>query len=235
MAHYWAKKRRTLLHTIKNMEWLSLDYINFWKSPDDLKPTIVIMASDADAAAWDRTVLRISALFNHKLAVQLLYGSRNEINMATEEAEISEISAEVEEEADFATDELEKTKGIANESEDEEFCRTSHFSTDIYPGTSAGVQGGPSGSVGGFLKIEFPALPTPAIQVGLANFHVFWGGDEKPMQPPHSMEASCGLVTVVVPSDRDQARYVRRRKVIISKLIFTFTFTTPRRQTYDAT
>ncbi|KAI4666172.1 uncharacterized protein J4E88_010467 [Alternaria novae-zelandiae] len=214
IARYWASKRRTLLRTIANRKWLSLDCVNLGKSTDGLKPTIVITASDADADVWDQIIARISVLFDYKLEVELLYGPRSRIDLAdavgdTEEAEMSDISTEVEEEADFASKELKKPKGIANESEDEEFCRPSHFSTDIYPGTSVGVKGGPSGSVGGFLKIEFPGLPTPATQVGLTNLHVLWGGDEKPVQPPHLREASCGSVTVVVPSDRDKTRYLR--------------------------
>ncbi|KAI4615309.1 uncharacterized protein J4E87_009202 [Alternaria ethzedia] len=222
IARYWASKRRTLLRTIANRKWLSLDCVNLGKSTDGLKPTIVITASDADADVWDQIIARISVLFDYKLEVELLYGPRSRIDLAdavgdTEEAEMSDISTEVEEEADFASKELKKPKGIANESEDEEFCRPSHFSTDIYPGTSVGVKGGLSESVGGFLKIEFPGLPTPATQVGLTNFHVLWGGDEKPVQPPHLREASCGSVTVVVPSDRDKTRYVRRRKLIINK------------------
>ena len=167
IARYWASKRRTLLRTIANRKWLSLDCVNLGKSTDGLKPTIVITASDADADVWDQIIARISVLFDYKLEVELLYGPRSRIDLAdavgdTEEAEMSDISTEVEEEADFASKELKKPKGIANESEDEEFCRPSHFSTDIYPGTSVGVKGGPSGSVGGFLKIEFPGLPTPA-------------------------------------------------------------------------
>ncbi|KAI4914306.1 uncharacterized protein J4E92_009720 [Alternaria infectoria] len=194
IARYWASKRRTLLRTIANRKWLSLDCVNLGKSTDGLKPTIVITASDADADVWDQIIARISVLFDYKLEVELLYGPRSRIDLAdavgdTEEAEMSDISTKVEEEADFASKELKKPKSIANESEDEEFCRPSHFSTNIYPSTSVEVKRGLLGS----------------------------RGNKKLVQPPYLREASCGSVTVVVPLDRDKTRYVRRRKLIINK------------------
>jgi hypothetical protein len=158
-----VNKRQTLLHKVRNRDWLSLDCVNLRKCTNSLQPTIVITAADADADAWDQTMTTISALFDHKLEIQLLYGSRDEMNMADDvtdtdegEAEMSDISAEEEEEADFTAEELAKPKGIANMWEDEVLCRSSDFSTEIYPGTSVGMKGGPSGTVGGFMEIEFP-------------------------------------------------------------------------------
>jgi hypothetical protein len=176
LAHHWVNKRQTLLHEVRNRDWISLDCVNLGKCTDSLKPTIVITAADADA--WDQTMTTISALFDHKLEIQFLYRSCDEMNMAddvtdTDEggAEMSDVSAEEEEEADFAAEELAKPKGIANMWEDEVLCRSLDFSTEIYPGTSVGVKGGPSGTVGGSMEIEFPGQSIPATQGGLTSFH----------------------------------------------------------------
>ncbi|KAF2018319.1 hypothetical protein BU24DRAFT_168434 [Aaosphaeria arxii CBS 175.79] len=220
----WDQKQGEIADCFRKLRWFSVDLVSRGIRDSNMRPTMLVNASDTDDDAWTAALEKAQEIISDngriEVDVELLH---NEVGiLASSESELpelSELSAEEFDEKAYEEKLYDRKKSEAISREEYVSPRVvmaEDFGANLHVGASVGHSDDTSGTLGGFFTMKFPEYKEP-IRFGVTNHHVLARNTRERIDRQDKAVATQSI-EVASPSDLDRERFLYRLRESIMPL-----------------